>query len=491
MRKTKTNNAAGITLIALVITIIVLLILASVTVANITGGEGTLEKASAAKQKSDISNAQEEVEVEAAKLQMHDGEYIVNALESKYSTNNKKGSATINVDVARNGDILEGALINIVTSDYKLTGTIYGTNGEIIWEEELLDNSVEGVPIPTGFVASEATGENTIEGGLVIYEGTTRVTNLNVEVARRTRDQYVWIPVKDAGLTYGKDTTFASKHSSNYTAYSDWTDAGINTASVNKYGGFFIGRYEAGWDEKVQDGTDFTTSKNTGNALNKKPQMKQGYAPWDYVSEDTAEKVSKNLYNSNVTSQVVDSAAWDTTMNWLISTGAITVNSNGTVTSTDYGNYVNSTFSVSNILYAPHRYYDTLTPNATVTATTTWVAAKKYKVGSFTSVKRDDNKLDESDNTNYVNEWIKPLFTLGATDKTKTNNIYDLAGNLWEWTSEKGYWGGASTAQRAVLRGGSFSSSGLYYPLVYRYGSYSAAGASFGFGFRVVLYVNP
>ena len=52
-------------------------------------------------------------------------------------------------------------------------------------------------PIPTGFVASGVEGENTIAGGLVIYEGTAEVNSSNHSNALENRDQFVWIPVDD------------------------------------------------------------------------------------------------------------------------------------------------------------------------------------------------------------------------------------------------------------------------------------------------------
>ena len=56
-------------------------------------------------------------------------------------------------------------------------------------------------PIPVGYTASQITGENTIDGGLVIYQTTTPVTgtaNSTGHVsAMETYNQYVWIPVDD------------------------------------------------------------------------------------------------------------------------------------------------------------------------------------------------------------------------------------------------------------------------------------------------------
>ena len=57
------NNRKGITLIALVITIIVLLILAGVTIATLTGNNGILSRANEAKTETEKATAEEKVEV--------------------------------------------------------------------------------------------------------------------------------------------------------------------------------------------------------------------------------------------------------------------------------------------------------------------------------------------------------------------------------------------------------------------------------------------
>lgn len=60
------NNKNGITLIALVITIIVLIILAGVTIVTLTGDNGLLQKAGEAKQANEVASAQEKIQVEVA-----------------------------------------------------------------------------------------------------------------------------------------------------------------------------------------------------------------------------------------------------------------------------------------------------------------------------------------------------------------------------------------------------------------------------------------
>ena len=57
------RNARGITLIALVITIIVLLILAGVTIAALSGNNGILKRATQAKTKTGKENAEEQIKL--------------------------------------------------------------------------------------------------------------------------------------------------------------------------------------------------------------------------------------------------------------------------------------------------------------------------------------------------------------------------------------------------------------------------------------------
>ena len=68
-----------------------------------------------------------------------------------------------------------------------------------------IDSSGDKVPVPNGYVGSKATGENEIDTGYVIYEGTEEVNDDNVEKAQKTRNQYVWIAVPDVSQMYGTD----------------------------------------------------------------------------------------------------------------------------------------------------------------------------------------------------------------------------------------------------------------------------------------------
>ena len=99
----------------------------------LSGGDSAPQKANETKQKNDISNAQEDVEVTAINEMRNDGTYVIEALENKYSSNNTRGTATITVNVTRSGSTITGAKVTIDTRDYKLEGNVDVTYGDISW----------------------------------------------------------------------------------------------------------------------------------------------------------------------------------------------------------------------------------------------------------------------------------------------------------------------------------------------------------------------
>ena len=88
------NEKRGITLIALVITIIVLLILAGVTIATLTGDNGLLQKAQTAKEKSTEGEICEQLKLVYAEYQIgnYDSEVIIQKrLEDIFGKENVSG----------------------------------------------------------------------------------------------------------------------------------------------------------------------------------------------------------------------------------------------------------------------------------------------------------------------------------------------------------------------------------------------------------------
>jgi len=138
----------GITLISLVITIIILLILATVAISLAMDGDGLFSKAGTAANTWNTSVTDEQT--------------ILQNLLDKADNIGK---------------------VNPVSEYITETSIVAGVEKE------------RTAPIPTGYVASQVTGESTIAGGLVIYETETVVNDTNHDEALEDYNQYVWIPV--------------------------------------------------------------------------------------------------------------------------------------------------------------------------------------------------------------------------------------------------------------------------------------------------------
>ena len=109
-----------------------------------------------------------------------------------------------------------------------------------------------------------------------------------------------------------------------------------------------------------------------------------------------------------------------------------------TKNSTTIGNYYDSTFQLSQTgKYATYSNWTlSSTWNPSTTATTDFVDSSK-------------NKLAQSDGNGI-------LVTTGTSEKNKVMNIYDIAGNVWEWTLENT----SSTDNPCARRGGRYVSTG-------------------------------
>ena len=349
------------------------------------------------------------------------------------------------------------------------------------------DASGDKVPVPNGYVGSSVAGENEIDTGYVIYEGEEAVTDSNVADAQKNRNQYVWVPVPDISKFYGTDAngkkwgkiyTFSSSTSSGYdeitgTQPYNWSESnGVMTissktnyrepdvvakysstgydmdsrlktlgigakttheflnqlekefnnmvASVEKYGGFYIGRYE------------------TGNINQDTPVIQKGNTNISSQTWYNMYKRCKNIKgaNTNVETGMIWGNQWDRTLMWLIETGSKTKEQIAD-DSTSWGNYYNATFEYVN----------------------------------------------SSGSTATKNEGSSTRIPTGSAEYTKANNIYDLAGNVRDWTME------AYSTNYRVYRGGYCSNYGVSYPADGRDYGYPT-NSNYYYGCRSALYIK-
>lgn len=175
-------------------------------------------------------------------------------------------------------------------------------------------------PIPTGFEVSTVSGENTISGGLVIKEGANEYVFIPCTEENYTEDSFG--PLTDTDSTskkvYDSQEQLDYYYGENYYNYAnDFNYAQDKTdieTSINKYKGFYVGRYETtinngtiGSQKGATVLTVVTTLKEGTNPNNSKPYYYGWYGLY---------KAQKDLYgnNSNVFSSMITSKEWNTIM---------------------------------------------------------------------------------------------------------------------------------------------------------------------------------
>lgn len=97
----------------------------------------------------------------------------------------------------------------------------------------------------------------------------------------------------------------------------------------------------------------------------------------------------------------------------------------------------------------------------------------------------DQNYLKNSQGKGWYNTTLHNTgVDMDANASNKVKNIYDMAGNIREWTME------AHTTERRVLRGGDYHYAGSDQTVSTRYDTNGITSPSNYFGFRVTLFLN-
>ena len=438
----------GITLIALVITIIVLLILAGVSINMVLGQNGVLSKAQNA-----VSETKKASVLEEAQMIILD--WQTENLVSKTSYEGRTAKTESGADV-----ICTGGQV-IVTNSAE--GTIYvapfadGVLGAFVEATNDTNSQVYKAmnpKVPTGY--THIAGEwNT---GFVIKE-------------TETGDEFVWIPVvseasyaKKSGsrnyhmsaqdvADHGKDVVSLYVSGDDYGTNSWITDATTEKNTVNSAGGFYVSRYEVG----IASVTRESATQSGWTTATIKSQA--GCEPARNITQTKSLELAntwKSVENQ-VQSGLITGTQWDVMCNFI---GWSTCDSD----CSDWGNYYNKA-SKELALGVGH---SAMTTGSTYTDLDKWY---------LTSTTKNANTRMVFATGKFVNE------NGGTTDK---KNIFDVAGNVWEWTTETI----SRDTSKRVLRGGSTNNNGNDLLATYRHGYNSASGSNWHVGFRAVLYVK-
>ncbi len=428
----------GITLIALVITIIVLLILAGVTISTLTGENGIITRTTQAADKTGEANAEEQVQLAVAASIETDGN--INNEDLKDNLNKIEG--------------IEGVPETITDDSYPLTVTVDGyevminkngqtskttastveeaKNENVVFSEntQITDSYGNYVEVPAGFKIASDSGD-TVNEGIVIED----VNNGGAG------NQFVWIPIGDIytdeerteenkvtielnRYSFASDGT-PSVYTDYYVEYEKDTDDSLYGNAIAKdledfkekavqSNGYYIGRYEVGITEDT-------------------PVVQKNQQVYNSITQKDASEVAQNMYqNKTFESDLMNSYAFDTAIVFI------------------------QTFGTDEF-------------------------SKKYSVQSGQDI-----------NNSIKNTGMSQLY-YNDSKEDKQCNIYDLAGNCVEWLTTTCA-RNERTLDQSVIKGGtahgysvmggpdSTYNANFYY-------TYTLDTSHEDIGFRIVLYL--
>ena len=400
----KINRNTGITLIALVVTIIVLLILAGVSISMLTGQNGILNRASEAKEKTEDAQKDED-----EKMQGYED--------------------TINQYAPDlNGGILPAG---IGTTPYLPNNTFSKKEGDL----------------STGLVIQDANQNEYvwIEVSTTIYDN----TEYNSSGAKKPRDSENYANIEACLKAYTSEYSNSSyKDTDTDGTYSD--DYKNMLKSVYTNGGFWIGRYEAGYEideSKGETVRDYGTDYYTEHPITQQVVIKKNAYPYNWVRRDQAQTLAEGMNYTGVTSSLIYGVQWDLVLKF-IETKGVTTKEDLTSNSKAIGNCKDNLWNITNVNV-------------------------KYSTNN-------GNTFNVCPYQKNASEGV--LLTTGADTSFSLMNIYDIAGNVWEWTREF-----CNTSYPCVYRSGSCYDDGSYNPAKDR-GYSTTSHSNLHLGFRLGLW---
>ena len=496
------NNKKGITLIALVVTVVVLIILAGVSINAVLGDNGIIKKANQAASVTKEAEVKEAINRTILEFYLtNDYETLEDFLKAKAEdgsidsvTKNadgtltvKKGNYSVTVENKTNSSggggsggstggetqtpeitvgeikvvadstgtgsaitdansvylgntlyitfshsitggttVVDKTIPYAVTKNGTYTFTVTGTvNGKSYTKNVSVEvNQFKDVYeyMQTNTKVTYSDGDVWIPEGFKIAKDSASTVQGGVVIEDKDLNQFVWVPV--ATLADYKRTWYTEYDS--FSSYSEALPEDEKT-SVERYKGFYIGRYEAGDKENTEAKT-----LRSSNDVTKTVTIKANQAPYNNVRRTQAVSLAEGFATKQgykAKTKLVSSYAWDTTIAFLQK-----VNSDYG-SSSEEGNYNDKTFSYTDITGASQ--------------------------------------------TKASNSQV--LVPTGQT--TPVCNIYDMGGNVWEWTTESC----SDTSSPYARRGGYYDSFFATYPAGFRDGYSDRANDIIGF--RLTLFM--
>ena len=407
------KNKKGITLVALVITIVVLLILAGVSINLVLGNNGIIAKAKDAETKS-----------------------------AEASQNDLKGM---------NGLVSE------------MEGTLNGNSGKTELETEPYLPSDDfhydtSTSVDTGLVIKDASGNEYVWVVVPksLYNNTVYNSNNAKKPSSSTDYANIEYCLQQYTAIYRNGTSYSDTHVADNdnvgwfadaTAYNNLKNSMLK--SVYENGGFYVGRYEAGIAENRTGNTDKNSDGKYTIEGMPTPVTKADAYPYTYVTRTQAQNLASNVNSGTKTSSLMFGVQWDLVLAFMHNKGNI-ADSTLTSNSTTIGNYNDNLWTIKN-------------------------ANAKYSTNNGSTFTACPNPFKKESNSGIV-------LTTGADSSFSVQNIYDIAGNVLEWTLENT----SNASDSCAGRGGYFYNTGSVYPAASR-NDLSRSGSR-DIGFRVSLF---
>ena len=502
--KEKIKQEKGVTLLILVITVMVLLILTFTIVINTKTNASTKRLTQL---KSDIQNLEQKVsdfyneygEI-PAEIEYTNIDQIKDLLnekekssESKFYVIDLQAMKGISLNYGRDYEEIKNTntdnankyedvyIINNITHNiFYIRGVDVTKNG--VYEKYYTKtNTVQEVPdvdLSIKYDNIDTSKTNPIAATPEDAEIIESDANKGIVIKDKNENEWVWVEVpKDTAFSGLNIDTSKELTTQNYndiknkmityaTTYrSSWTDewhegCGLTQEeydilykkmlkSVYTYGGFWIGRYEAGIEGSITDVSKARTShSDISIGVSPKAISQKDAIPYNNVYCSEAQALAQEMSpDNNYTSSLMFGIQWDLVCKFLEVKGGLTT-ANINSDSSSWGIYNNVTKKITS-------------------------AKAKQSTDNGNSWKSITGTKSAS----------SIVLSTGASEETNKMNIYELAGNEWEFTLEKGIYNDGQCADR----GGNYYNSGSSTPVVFR-GYRDKTQCGYSISFRSVFY---